>query len=268
MELGEKLLKARQEAGLSQRQLCGDTITRNMLSQIEHGTAKPSMATLQYLAARLGKSVSFFLEEETVSPNQVLMDHARRAFRGGNWEEARTVLAGFRGPDEHFELEYRYLTASTALMAAKAAIQGGKTIYARELLTDSGDKTADFPGLERQRLLLLGSIADRGLEELCRKLPDLDEELALRARAAMAAQNWPRALALLDAQEHTQTSRNQLLRGQILIEMGQYSRAVDCLKAAEQKNSDQAIPLLERCFRELGDFKQAYLYACKQRDKL
>ena len=34
MELGEKLLQARQEAGLSQRQLCGDVITRNMLSLI------------------------------------------------------------------------------------------------------------------------------------------------------------------------------------------------------------------------------------------
>ena len=29
MELGEKLRNARLEAGLSQRQLCGDAITRN-----------------------------------------------------------------------------------------------------------------------------------------------------------------------------------------------------------------------------------------------
>ena len=53
MELGEKLRQARLEAGFSQRQLCGEEITRNMLSQIEHGTAKPSMKTLQFLAARL-----------------------------------------------------------------------------------------------------------------------------------------------------------------------------------------------------------------------
>ena len=32
MELGEKLKQARLEAGLSQRQLCGEEITRNMLS--------------------------------------------------------------------------------------------------------------------------------------------------------------------------------------------------------------------------------------------
>ena len=67
MELGQRLKSARLEMGLSQRQLCGDVITRNMLSQIEHGTAHPSMETLRYLASRLGKPISYFLEENTTS---------------------------------------------------------------------------------------------------------------------------------------------------------------------------------------------------------
>ena len=84
MELGEKLRQARLEAGLSQRQLCGEEITRNMLSQIEHGTARPSMKTLQYLAARLGKTVGYFLEEETVvSANQGLLLTARGQYDTG-----------------------------------------------------------------------------------------------------------------------------------------------------------------------------------------
>ena len=67
MELGQLLKQARLEAGLSQRQLCGDEITRNMLSQIENGSAKPSMETLRYFATQLGKPISFFLEEEAAS---------------------------------------------------------------------------------------------------------------------------------------------------------------------------------------------------------
>ena len=59
MELGEKLRLARQEAGLSQRQLCGDVITRNMLSQIENGSAKPSMETLRYSASADRSSAAF-----------------------------------------------------------------------------------------------------------------------------------------------------------------------------------------------------------------
>lgn len=268
MELGEKLLKARQEAGLSQRQLCGDVITRNMLSQIEHGTAKPSMATLQYLAGQLGKSVSYFLEEEVVSANQSLMEHARRAYGEGKWEEARAVLSGFRMPDVHFELEYRYLSVSTALAAAKEAIDGGKTIYARELLEDIRSMTDGFPGLERQRLLLLGDVVGHRLAEVCSALPDLDGELLLRARAAMEEKKWERALALVNAAEHSEEIQVQLLRGQILVEMGDYARAAECLQKAEGQYPARTVPLLERCYRELGDFRQAYLYACKQRDKL
>ena len=61
MELGQRLRQARQEAGLTQKALCGDEITRNMLSQIENGSARPSMETMRFLAQRLGKPVSWFL---------------------------------------------------------------------------------------------------------------------------------------------------------------------------------------------------------------
>ena len=93
MELGEKLRQARLEAGLSQRQLCGEEITRNMLSLIENGSAKPSMKTLQYLAARLGRNVSFFLEETAVlSPNQAVMTSARELYDSGVREFAENRI--------------------------------------------------------------------------------------------------------------------------------------------------------------------------------
>ena len=97
MELGEKLRLARLEAGLSQRALCGDEITRNMLSRIENGAARPSMKTLRFLAARLGKPVSYFLEEDTVcSPNQKSMTTARRLFDGKDYAGAMQALAQYR----------------------------------------------------------------------------------------------------------------------------------------------------------------------------
>jgi len=39
------------------------------------------------------------------------------------------------------------------------------------------------------------------------------------------------------------------------------------LRKAEKHFPDLVFPRMERCFRELGDFQQAYAYACKQRDK-
>ena len=87
MTLGEKIKQARLEAGLSQRQLCGEEVTRNMLSQIENGAAMPSMGTLSYFARQLGKPVSYFLQEDAVcSPKgsticglRALEEHSFRA---------------------------------------------------------------------------------------------------------------------------------------------------------------------------------------------
>ena len=105
MELGARIRQARLERGLSQRQLCGDVITRNMLSQIENGSAKPSMDTLRYLAAQLGRTVSFFLEEEIQIPhNQQILLQARQA----KGTQALQLLENYQPPDPVFDPE-RYL---------------------------------------------------------------------------------------------------------------------------------------------------------------
>ena len=97
---------------MSQRQLCGETITRNMLSQIEHGTANPSVATLQYLAARLGKSVSYFLEEDALTtPNQAVMARARAAFDSGDFPETVKILEEYRQPDDVYDREMHLMGA-------------------------------------------------------------------------------------------------------------------------------------------------------------
>ena len=100
MTIGQRLKQARLEAGLSQRQLCGDTITRNMLSLIENGSARPSMDTLTYLAGRLGKSVSYFLEENAVlSANQSVMEAARQAFAEKRYGAALAAMQASLCPE-------------------------------------------------------------------------------------------------------------------------------------------------------------------------
>lgn len=135
MELGEKLRQARLEAGLSQRQLCGAVITRNMLSQIESGKAGPSMATLQYLAKQLGKPIGYFLEEDTVlSPNIERMRQARQAYAARNYEGVLHLLHGYQQPDELFDQEYFYLLALAALEQGNRLMEGGEPLRAAMLL--------------------------------------------------------------------------------------------------------------------------------------
>lgn len=265
MELGEKILQARQEAGLSQRQLCGDEITRNMLSQIEHGTAKPSMGTLRYLAGRLGKPVSYFLEEDAViSPNQDSMLQARRAYHEGNFAEARLLLENFQSPDPIFQWEYHFLLVTTTLAAAEQALEQEKEIYARQLLTEIENVDHGIPGMERQRLLLLGRMKEVDLLSVCEKLPGIDEDLALRARAVL--DTLPeRAGQLLDAMEERSAPGWNILRGTAWFHQKEYALAAECFHKAEAALPEETARYLEQCYRELGDYKRAYEYACKQR---
>lgn len=263
MELGEKLRKARLEAGLSQRQLCGDAITRNMLSQIEHGTAKPSMDTLKALAARLGKPVSYFLEDTAVvSPNQEIMASARRLYDAQEYAQSALVLESYRAPDETYDREHQLLEVLLCMNMAEAALAQGREPYARELLEKAAAWQPQYcrEALERRRLLLLGRI--RG-QNVSGDLPSLDEELLLRAEEAIEENKWHRAGCLLDAAEDTEASRWNLLRGEVFLAEKKYPEAAQCFHRAEQAFS--CFGKLETCYREMGDYKQAYAYARKQK---
>lgn len=270
MTLGEKIKQARLEAGLSQRQLCGEEVTRNMLSQIENGTARPSMGTLTYFAARLGKSVSYFLEEDAVrSPNLDIMARGREAVLAGNGADALEILKAFRQHDETFGAEYQLLCRLGTLQAAEAALRKGQAVYSGQLLEELGtigDGYCAAP-LERQRLLLLAQARPQHRAEVCRKLPSLDEELLLRARAALDAGTFDRCAYLLEAAEDRNGPEWNFLRGELHLALQQYSDAARCYHKAETDFPEKCAPRLERCYRELGDFKQAYFYACRQREQ-
>ncbi len=222
MELGEKIRLARLEAGLSQRQLCGGEITRNMLSLIEHGTARPSMKTLAYLAHKLGKPIGYFLEEDALDQSELAQ-------------------------------------SAEALRRAEEALADGKDIYAAQLL-----QQVTAPLLRRERLLLSAGIPGANLPEICKALPSADEELLLRAEAALESGDLERCNHLLMAAEDHACPRWQLIRGRLHLARSEWAAAAAHLERADPEYP-QVIPMLEACFRELGDFRRAYEYACRQK---
>ena len=257
MELGEKLRLTRLEAGLSQRALCGDEITRNMLSRIENGAARPSMKTLGCLAARLGKPVSYFLEEDTVcSPNQKIMTAARQLFDGKDYTGAMQALAQYRAPDEIYDRERQ-------LHLAEEAIGDGREPYALELLeavAALGKNAAYYSeDLEQRRCLLLGRIPGQVVN-----LPGLDEALTVQATSALAGGDVQRAAHLLDGAEDRTAPCWNFLRGKCHMALEEFPEAAKCFLAAEGEYN--VLRELEICYREMGDYKNAYIYACRQKD--
>lgn len=268
MELGEKLRQARLRAGLSQRQVCGEEITRNMLSQIEHGVCNPSVSTLCFLARQLGLPVSYFLEEESaVSSNSSCMAKAWTAFEAEDAPGALQLLEQYRGPDALFDREYHILKALVLLRLAEASAESGRQVYARQLLSQVQELESALPWLPevgRRRLLLQSRLGEPVPQE---KLQSLDDELLLHASAALDAGSPARAAAFLDACQAQETAAWLLLRARAYMAQSEYAAAARLLQEAEKTNPETAIPLLEQCFSALGDYRLAYYYACKQRKK-
>lgn len=258
MELGQRIKAARLEKGLSQRQLCGEVITRNMLSQIESGRARPSMVTLSYLAQQLGKSVSYFLDEDTLtSPNQARMERARAAFAGGDFKAAVEELTAFREPDGSFVEEKQLIAYISYIKMAERAIQEQRLPYALSLL----EKAAALQGIYitgalRAQAQTLTAMAGKGAP------PDIDGILLLKAQRALEHGDAVRAAAFLDSAEAQGGDRWRLLRGQAAVALEDYEAAKALL---EQVQCPESYALLEVCCRETGDFKGAYEYACKRR---
>ena len=73
MKIGEKIKKLRIERQMTQTEICGDYITRNMLSKIENGSATPSVQTMEHIAKQLGVGVSELFEDEPPKANREIM---------------------------------------------------------------------------------------------------------------------------------------------------------------------------------------------------
>ncbi len=231
MSLGEKLRQARLEAGISQRALCADVITRNMLSQIENGSARPSMATLQYLAGQLGKPVSYFLEEMPVPQEQAPLFHLVQGL-----EQARQLLNAGKSQE------------------AAAALQ-----QAEQHLPEAPD------WIRRQSILLKARLNPEQAATLADQLPSLDGELMVRVGAALKANQPQLCIRYLTACENREAAW-ELAMGEALLLQAQYAEAAHHFHQAESQYPHRTSQTLEICYRELEDYQKAYHYACRVRN--
>jgi transcriptional regulator with XRE-family HTH domain len=83
-----------------------------MLSQIENGSAKPSMDTLRYLAGQLGKPMGYFLEEDFSSE-----EDARQM------EEALSLLAA---AEQALLAAARQVEVDAVVSVARVRLQPGE----------------------------------------------------------------------------------------------------------------------------------------------
>ena len=289
MTLGEKIKSARLERHMTQKDVVGDYITRNMLSKIENGSATPSVKTLEYLADTLGLPAGYFMSESTgdeLTPSGLAS--ARAHFRAGSFEGCIQVLESM-DLDGGYRDEAMLLLARAKINLAKKAMVDGRyeeaTRLARESISHNDETLYTSAAFRTEALLLIArcvmeqggdfqkamddyqaAYQDQGLGEFYRLT--MAEYFITRGELDRAKQEMDSIVRLSEATKPAYL----MLQGQMELKDNQFEQAAKQLEKAEQlaRNTGSSYfmsslyAMLEQCYREMEDFKKAYHYASMQ----
>ena len=107
IQLGEKIKAMREEAGLGLRDLAAKAnVSPSMLSQIENGSANPSINTLKNIAVVLNAPLYRFFQEDT-SPEELVVHKDSRKIIGFVGREVQYELLT---PDVNGQIEFCLMT--------------------------------------------------------------------------------------------------------------------------------------------------------------
>lgn len=255
--LGERLRKARSEAGLSQSQLGKPHFTRAYISALELGKVRPAMSSLEFLAAKLGKSPSYFMEDEE--------QERKRAERDLDVKSAAALLTRATAGE-----------AITRIRALLGTASSPSEICQLRLMAGTAENFL-FHGVEAMKELVVA-------ERLSRQLQHIDTSRAIAHQTAIAHRlvgEHSRAREILSqllsdgvrAEPPDRIFRVRLLRdmGAVSWDLGEYERASAYYESALESAQDVGdvaglIAIyngLGYARRAMGDFEAAAAYLQK-----
>lgn len=133
-DLGRRIKERRKKLGITQAQLCGDYMTRNMLSRIETGDANPSLETLLFISQKLKLPPSFFLcrdaKEEAEYTKTVRIKDARRMLGTGQYKKCIDICSELPSDDD----EVSFIIVNAQIMWAISFFDKGELMEAMQHL--------------------------------------------------------------------------------------------------------------------------------------
>ena len=287
MNIGERIRELRISKLMTQADLAGDRITRNMLSCIENGSANPSLSTIVYIAGRLNVPAGFLLAEqgdEMAYRKMSNLSNIKKAYTTGDVQSCRSLcLSGCPEPDDEISLLLANCDTGIAVeefwsgrlrsscrFFDEALSYAEKTIYSTDAI--EAEIRVYFRYMERISHTLYSDL--------------LDEEKVLSVKSNTVLSQYLDALYALDdsdvsvaeqlIDQLTNSGENSFfkahLQNKLLMIDKNYKQAQ---KALQQLLQDGNMPLnkielytvleeLEICCRENDDYKNAYRYASEK----
>jgi transcriptional regulator with XRE-family HTH domain len=285
MNIGEKIKRIRTAKVMTQSELVGGKITRNMLSRIENGAANPSIDTVYYIAERLKVSPGYLLADE--NDEMVFRKHSeivgiKKAFMNEDYRICRDMcMTAESGDDDEIQMllcecnlaigieEFNNGRLRESCEYLDQAIEGcSKTLYRTDYVLATA--AVCFKFIRLLSVTLSSNVIDENevniypamTDELCRYLMMLEringaEDIIESDILRIGKSDSPYVMHLLATR---------------LIREGEYAKAREILLSV--LNGEAAVPQpvlyfvfsdLETCCREVEDFKGAYEFS---QDKL
>ncbi len=272
MNLGEKIRDIRKQKGLTQAQLAKNSITRNMLSQIETGRAIPSIPTLLHIAKTLDVPIEFLISDKddiSYFTNKKIISELKTAFLQKKYRDCLYVWEkSFQKIDDEIAL----ILAFSALECGKEHLINGNLITATKYFKKSLEYTKEtiYPTNDiRAKISLYSAIS----ENVQSPMLEFEEEAYLYE--ANSAINTDLYNYIIGNHEHSYSNQimKKHLKAKELIKSFHYSEAtvilsdIEANRAREQVDSYLLFNIysdLEYCAKELGNFEDAYKYSSKR----
>lgn len=286
MNIGKKIRELRVAKLMTQAELAGSHMTRNMLSCIENGTANPSLSTILYIATRLNVPAGFLLAEagdEIVYRKMNSFANIKSAYTAGDlWGCRSLCLSGCPEPDDEISL---LLAECDAGIAAEEFWHGKLRSSCRffDEALSYAEKTIYQTGHIEAQARVFFRFMMRISPTLYSDMLDEDRVLGVTCHTPFAA--YLEAIEALDEGDRTK-SRDFLqhwegksadpffakhLTIRLKMEDGEYSAAkrelLSLLSSAEPLNEIGLYTVLcelEVCCREIEDYKGAYRYTTEK----
>ncbi len=272
MTLGQKIRTLRKEKNITQSELVGEEITRNMLSTIESDKALPSLQTLLFLADKLKVSPGYLLDENATLEEEHkkrVLPSLKAAFRNGNFKEVlRLYDRDLKATDDETAL----LLAESATKYAMQLMHMGKLLSAERYAARAKEfceKTIYDTDHIQAALTLISAIANN--------VQAPKYEVSASAFAAWRENAVFEDLYHYASDDLTHTFQNPHYaahaKARVLMAKGNKADAIKALEALEEKKAEKGFSVfvlfrvyadLELCHKDLNNYEAAYRYSTKR----
>lgn len=271
MTFGEKIKSERKKRGMTQSQLAGNTVTRNMISLIEKDLANPSLDTLRALAMKLEVPLSYLVsdaEDTFFYLKQEAFDGIKEAYAAKSYAVTVSRIEKLKKTDD----ELSFILADCHLELGKKALTNGSLVSCTKYL-NSALEYADATCYDTEKIKALSKMYLAVAENIQSPLLEFDIPLYEASISDSYDLNFFNYLTLNFDYSYTKEVYSKHLTAKRLIKDKNYAAAIEIMTNIEmtrrsgEYNSFVIFGIysdLELCYKQLYDFENAYKYASKR----